>query len=85
MPSKKRNRKYVIDSTPFSSVVRCTRCPWRGLSHSKRSSYRLVADHLDRIHKDWSAARDCRRAAMKHYDDFGTTAVTDQAVEREAS
>ncbi|WP_336820194.1 hypothetical protein [Gordonia sp. MMO-8] len=56
-------RRYVIDATEHSAVVRCTRCPWRGFSHSKSVAYRQVAAHLYRVHDDYKAAEGARRAA----------------------
>ena len=75
--------RYVIDSTPHTAVVRCTRCPWRGLAHTKPSAYRLVAAHLDRAHADHAAADDARRAAAKHGKHrahFGTTGPVDESL-----
>lgn len=62
MPQRKR---YVIDSTPDSAVVRCTRCDWRGYSHAKSSAYRQIAVHLVRVHDDHHAAGDARELAVR--------------------
>lgn len=64
MPQRKTNdRRYVIDSTPHSAVVRCLLCEWRGLSHGKPSAYRQVAAHLVTAHGERRAAYDARQSA----------------------
>lgn len=61
MPSP---RRYVLDVTEYTAVVRCTLCPWRGLSHSARSAYRQVASHLSIAHDATKAADHARRRAQ---------------------
>ena len=65
--SKKRHTKFLIDSTPYSSVVRCMMCSWRASSTSKRGSYRQIADHLRFVHGENKAANDARYSATRHY------------------
>ncbi|AKI28617.1 hypothetical protein GMA5_3 [Gordonia phage GMA5] len=60
---KPNTKRYVVDATEYSAVVRCTMCPWRGFSHSKSVAYRQVATHLDRVHHDYRASHDARRRA----------------------
>lgn len=75
MAQRKPNRpRYVIDATDYTSVVRCTMCPWRGFSHSKVTSYRQIADHLMRAHEDYKAASDARRAGLVTGADAGSAA-----------
>lgn len=63
MPAK--NALFVIDSTPWTSVVICRRpgCQWRGFGHAKHTAYRQLADHLGRAHADARAAEEARRRA----------------------
>ena len=73
-----QQKRYVIDSTPDSAVVRCTRCDWRGYSHAKPSAYRQVADHLKWVHDDWKAASDARKLAMNANRRLSTAVGADQ-------
>lgn len=60
-----QKRRYVIDATPDSAVVRCNLCAWRGYSHAKSSAYRQVASHLVSAHDDRQAAYDARALAVR--------------------
>ena len=75
MAQRKQNgRRYVIDATDYTAVVRCNLCPWRAFSHSKAVAYRQVADHLMRAHEDYKAASDARRAGLVTGADAGSAA-----------
>lgn len=58
-------RHYVIDSTKWTAVATCKRCPWRCLTHSKPSAFRLLADHVRRHHDDDDTAEYLRRSAQR--------------------
>lgn len=60
---------YVIDSTPWTSVVRCTLCSWRGFGDGKRSAYRQIATHLENAHDEYKAAGQARRSSRRHFTD----------------
>lgn len=62
---KPHERRFVLDSTPNSCVVRCTLCEWRGFSHSKPVARRQVAEHLSYIHGEHKAAADIRAADIR--------------------
>lgn len=59
---KPNTKRYVLDATEHSAVVRCTQCEWRGFSHAKSSAYRQIARHLETVHGEWKAASDARIA-----------------------
>lgn len=60
-----QSKRYIIDATADSAVVRCTRCDWRGYSHAKSSAYRQIASHLSLTHGEYKAASDARALAVR--------------------
>lgn len=56
---------FVIDSTRWSCVVRCTRdgCHWRAVTIAKQHGYRLLSHHQRFAHGDWLAASYTHRSA----------------------
>lgn len=58
-----------VDTTPFSTVVRCDRCMgwyWAGLGHETDKGRRVAAAHEASVHPDSHDARKSLENATAH-------------------
>jgi hypothetical protein len=60
----RQSAHYVLEATPYSVVVCCRHCAWRGLAHTRPSAYRLVAAHLRQVHDETRGASAAFRASV---------------------